>query len=279
MHSDASQPTAEQAEQMKEGARVTWAAGDFDAVAHHTVWTVGPDLVQRAGISEGERVLDVACGSGNSTLPAARTGATVIGLDITRSLLEAARGHAEEEGLQIDFVEGDAEALPFDDAHFDVVISSFGVMFAPRHQVAANELARVTKPGGRIAVACWTPTGAVGDMFRTTSSHLPASLGTPPVAWGNQDHVSELLGGKFGLEFAPTNVVMNYDSLETGLEFFESNFGPLVMARKALEPEGKWEALHQDMVELWRQDQADDGSVSITADYLVTTGRRNDAPG
>ena len=174
---------------MKEGARVTWAAGDFDAVAHHTVWTVGPDLVQRAGIAEGEKVLDVACGSGNSTLPAARTGATVIGLDITPSLLEDARGHAAAEGLQIDFIEGDAEALPFDNAHFDVVISSFGVMFAPRQQVAANELARVTKPGGRIAVANWTPTGAVGDMFRTTSSHLPARPGTPPVAWGKQDHV------------------------------------------------------------------------------------------
>ena len=111
-------------------------------------------------------------------------------------------------------------------------------------------------------------------MFRTTSAHLPPRPGLPPVAWGTEDRVRELLGDKFDLEFARTTVEMKYESLEEGLDFFESNFGPLVMARKALEPEGKWQALHDDLVEMWRRDQADDGSVSTVAEYLVTTGRR-----
>lgn len=263
-----------QAEQMKDMARITWAAGDFDTVARRTVWSVGPDLVVRAGITGGENVLDVACGSGNATIPAAKVGATVTGLDITPELLEVGRSHAADEGVAVQFVEGDAEALPFEDAGFDVVVSTFGVMFAPRHEVAAAELARVTRPGGRVAIASWTPDGAVGDFFGTIAAHLPPRPGPSPLLWGTEDHVRALLGGDFELTFEHTNVEMVHDSAEEGTAFFEENFGPVVMALRALEPAGKGEALHDDLVALWRRDATPDGSVHTIAEYLVVTGIR-----
>lgn len=274
MATDTAQLDSAQVEQMKNMARTTWAAGNFDRIANKTVWTVGPELVRRAGIVEGEKVLDVACGTGNATIPAARVGATVTGLDITPELLEIARRRAADEGLEIEFVEGDAEALPFDDASFDVVVSTFGVMFAPRHEVAAAELARVTRPGGRIAIANWTPEGAVGTIFATTASHVGPRPGTPPVRWGREGHARELLGGDFELAFERTTVEMVYDSVDEGVAFFEENFGPMVMARRQLEPQGRWEALHHDIVALWRRDEAPDGSVHTIAEYLVVTGNR-----
>jgi SAM-dependent methyltransferase len=141
-------------------ARATWAAGDYDTIVEY-IWSAGGDLVGRVGVTEGETVLDVACGTGNATIPAAETGADVTGLDITPELLDGGRRRAADAGVEIEWVEGDAEALPFDDGSFDVVLSTFGCMFAPDHQKAAAEIARVVKPGGRIGIAAWTPEGIV----------------------------------------------------------------------------------------------------------------------
>ena len=161
----------------KDRARQTWDSGDFGAIAK-LIAGVGEDIVDRVDVGHGEAVLDVACGTGTTTLPAARRGAEAHGLDIAPGLLEEARANAAAEGLKVDFVLGDAEALPWPEATFDVVLSTFGCMFAPRHEVAAAEIARVLKPGGRIGLCCWTPTGGVGGFLRTTAAHLP-----PPPAW------------------------------------------------------------------------------------------------
>jgi SAM-dependent methyltransferase len=260
-------------DRMKDLARTTWAAGDYDAVAQK-IWSVGADLVARGGIRPGEEVLDVACGTGNVTIPAARTGATVTGLDLTPRLLEIARVRAAGEGLEIEFVAGDAEELPFGDDSFDVVCSTFGVMFAPRQEVAAAELARVTRPGGRLALASWTPEGSIGDFFRATASHLLPRPGLPPVAWGSEERVEELLGDAFELELERTSVELRFDSVDQAVSFYEERFGPVIMARSMLEPEGKWEALHDDLMALWEGDRQADGSTLTIAEYLVALGRR-----
>ena len=163
------------ADEARERARATWAAGDYDAIVDY-IWGVGGDLVDRVGVGDGDRVLDVACGTGNAAIPAAQRGGEVTGLDLTPELLERGRRRAQKEGVTIDWVEGDAEALPFDDASFDVMLSTFGCMFAPRHQVAAAEIARVLAPGGRIGIAAWTPDGTIGDFFRSLSASRPRRL-------------------------------------------------------------------------------------------------------
>jgi len=161
--------------EMKQRTRATWAAGNFPEVAKRELWPVGERIVQRIGIGTGEHVLDVACGSGNVAIRAAQAGGDVVGLDLTPELFDAARSLAAEAGVTVDWVEGDAEDLPFDDESFDVVLSTFGVMFAPRHEVAARELARVLRPGGRIGLCNWTSEGIQGEFFRTLGTHLPAA--------------------------------------------------------------------------------------------------------
>src|SRR5262245_27745193 len=173
--------------EQKQQAKTMWAMGDYAAVAER-IAKAGTDAVEAAGIAEGDTVLDVACGSGNATIPAAQTGAEVTGLDLTPELLEAGKANAAEAGVEIDWIEGDAEQLPFDDASFDVVISVFGCMFAPDHARAASEIARVLKPGGRLGICAWTPEGNVGKMFMTTASHMPPPPAgfQPPLLWGSE---------------------------------------------------------------------------------------------
>src|SRR3954452_2978944 len=171
-----------------------WDAGNFAAVAEK-IFESGELVVDRAGVEPGMEVLDVACGTGNATLPAARTGARVTGLDFAPGLLEIARERAADAMVEIDFVEGDAQRLPFPDASFDRVLSTFGHMFAPDHRRTADEMKRVLRPGGAIAVACWTPEGSIGRMFRTISELVPPPPGAQPAAlWGTEDHVRELWG-------------------------------------------------------------------------------------
>jgi SAM-dependent methyltransferase len=230
--------------------------------------------VRRAGVSEGDQVLDVACGTGNASIPAAEAGARVTGLDLTPELFAAARRRAADAGVEIEWVEGDAESLPFDDESFDVVLSTFGCMFAPRQDLAAREIARVLRPGGRIGICSWTDEGSVGDFFRTVSAHTspPPPPIAPPIAWGDEDHVQQLFAGTgIELEFAREEVVFHFDSAEQYVSFYEEKFGPIVMTKRALEAEGRWDGLRQDMLALFEQHNTADG---LASEYLAVTGRK-----
>ena len=260
----------------KEVQRKVWSSGDYPEVAH-LIESAAEHLVRVADVQAGQDVLDVATGSGNVALIAAQRGAHVTGLDLTPELLEAARRRASESGVECQWIEGDAEQLPFPDASFDRVFSAFGTMFAPRHEVAAAELVRVAKAGGTIAVAAWTPEGTNGQMFRTVASHMPPPPPEvkPPSLWGDEGHVRSLfepLG--VALEFERGRVDFEDESVEAWLAYGEEKLGPMVMARAALEPQGKWEALRSDMEALYnRENMNSDGTFRVAPEYLVTVAR------
>jgi len=219
--------------------------------------------VREARVGPGDDVLDVACGTGNVAIAAARAGADVTGLDITPELLEIA---ARREPT-VRWVEGDAEALPFPDGSFDVVTSVFGCMFAPRHDVTARELLRVLRPGGRIVVTSWTPDGSSGDMFATVGKYLPSD-DAPPTLWGTEAHVRELLGPD--VSFARGAVRFEWPSAEAAAAFYESTFGPMIVARQELGD--RWPALRAELVALFEaHDDGARGGVAYDADYLQAT--------
>ena len=263
-------------EQIKDTARKTWAAGDFDHVWEvGGLASIGENLVAHAEIEPGMRVLDVGAGSGNASLPAARAGANVVASDLTPELLEKGRARAEREGLKLEWVEADAEELPFEDASFDRVLSAIGAMFAPRHDVTAAELVRVCAPGGMIAMANWSPDGSIGDFFATLSKHMPPPPpgAQPPVLWGSEDHVRELFEPHgVQLEFDQGVVDFRFESVPSYMEMMENNFGPMVKAREAL-GDG-WAAARADLIELEeRLNRADDGSMDV-AKYLIVMARK-----
>ena len=263
-------------ETLKQRARATWAAGDFDDVAQ-LIWSVGPELVERVGIEPGMRVLDVACGTGNATIPAAAAGGRTTGVDLTPELFEDGRRHAAEAGVEIDWVEGDAEDLPFDDGSFDRVLSTFGVMFAPRHEVAAAELARVCAPGGVIGVCSWTPTGFVGEMFKTMATRMPPlpDFAKPPLLWGDEGHVRALLEPHgIEVECEPTTVIQPSESVEAAVQRMETKFGPWIMAKNALGDE--WPEVRAEMVDLFGRAArpSDNGGVEVEAEYLRVVGTK-----
>jgi SAM-dependent methyltransferase len=257
-------------DQMKQGVRASWAAGDYPAIAQRQLWPVGERVVGRVGIASGEDVLDVACGTGNAALRAAAAGARVTGVDLTPELLDAGRRLAADAGVEIDWIEGDAEALPLPDDSFDVVVSVFGCMFAPRHRVTAGELVRVLRHGGRVCVTAWTPEGAMGEFFRTLGGYMPPppDFAEPPLRWGSEDHVRELFAGTgVELEFARETIdVPRFDSLDEEIEFATSKFGPLILARRVLGPQGRWQALLDDLARLLAN--------PAPAEYLVTVGHQ-----
>jgi SAM-dependent methyltransferase len=246
-----------------------WDAGDFAAVAEK-ILDAGEAVVAGAGVEPGMTVLDVACGTGNATLPAARNGARTTGLDFAPGLLEIARERAADAMLEIDFVEGDAQALPFGDASFDRVVSTFGHMFAPDHRRTADEMTRVLKPGGVIAVACWIPEGAIGRMFRVTADLLPPPPGPSPALWGTEDHVREMWGDD--VEFERHEIVWTDDSVESYARFMLDSFGPLLNARELLgEREAELERAYREFLE--RENEADDGTLRFRGEYLVAVIR------
>lgn len=264
----------------RQAARNLWAAGDYDGMVEH-IWGVGADLVGRVGVEESERVLDVACGTGNATIPAAQAGADVIGLDLTPELLEGGRRRAAEADVEITWVEGDAEELPFDGARFDVVLSTFGCMFAPRHEVAAAEIARVLRPGGRLGIASWTPDGNIGRFFKMASSFGPPPPDgfKPPPLWGTREHVEQLFDGSdVELRFEDAAVDFRFESIEAEIELYESKFPPLVTLRAALEPEGRWEEVRQEMRAFNRRiDRGTDEGFSFDGEYLIALGTKSAA--
>lgn len=270
--------SAEMAANVKQGQRAMWSSGDYPDIAR-TIEEVGTLLARAGGAADGARVLDVACGSGNVALAAARAGAEVLGVDITPELLEAGRDRAGREGLRVEWMEGDAEALPVGDGAHDAVLSSFGVMFAPRHEVAASELARATRPGGRIALAAWTPEGLNGRLFATMGPHLPPPPEgwRPPILWGSADYVTELLS-PHGVEAAGSErreVDVVADTVEEWVDYTERVLGPVVIAKRLLEPEGRWDPVREQLIGLYSEaNTASDGTLHAKAEYLLVTATK-----
>src|SRR3954469_11702857 len=249
--------------------REMWDAGNFAAVAERILES-GELVVERGGIEPGMAVLDVACGTGNAALPAARAGGRVTGLDFAAGLLDIARERAADAMLEIDFIEGDAQALPFEDATFERVVSTFGHMFAPDHRRTADEMRRVLKPGGVMAVACWIPEGAIGRMFRVTADLLPPPPGPPPGLWGTEDHVREMWGED--VEFERHEIVWTDESVESYARFMLDSFGPLLNAREVLgERASELDQAYRDFLE--RENEADDGTLRFRGAYLLSVAR------
>jgi len=220
-------------------------------------------------------VLDVACGTGNAAFPAARAGARVTGLDLVPALLEAGGRKATSEGVEITWVEGDAEALPFEDDSFERVFSTFGHMFAPRHRTTADEMVRVAAESGVIAICCWTPEGSVGDVFRTSASYMPPppDFASPPLLWGTEDHVRDMFGAAAtAFEFERHSTMIEWESIEGFADFFMDRFGPLVTAKQMLGE--RFAELRSDTIEVWaRWNQADDGRLVLPQEYLLSVIR------
>ena len=246
-----------------------WSSGDY-AVVGTTLQIVGEDLCEAIDIRAGQKVLDVAAGNGNVSLAAARRGCDVIATDYVPALLEKARERAAAERLQIDVREADAEALPFKDGSFDIVVSTFGVMFTPDQPRAAAELMRVCKPGGKIGLANWTPDGFIGQLFKTIGKHLPPPAGVKsPALWGTQARIDELFGSKAStIEAEPKNFVFRYRSPQHWLDVFKTYYGPLLKAFAALQPPAQT-ALASDVIALIeRFNRSGDGSMVVPSEYL-----------
>src|SRR3954447_9803116 len=264
--------------ELKETHRATWASGDYPAVAERIDEVPPRDLLDRIGVKAGEDVLDVATGTGNVALRAAAAGANVVGLDLTPELFATAWRRMDEWGVAVDWVEGDAEELPFDDASFDAVLSVFGVQFAPRHEVVARELARVCRPGGRIGIVSWAPQGGLGELFTILGRSLPAppSYAAPPPLWGSEPYVRGLFAGTgVHLQFARGNNPWRFYSAEEFVAFMEANYGPTLKARERLSAEGRWQEAREEIRAMAeRHNEATDGGLLMRAEYMVAIGSK-----
>lgn len=249
-----------------------WASGDFSVVASRIVFQA-EHLCETADVQAGWRVLDVATGSGNAAIAAARRGCEAVGVDYVPALLAHGRTRAAGEHLDVEFIEGDAEELPFPDASFDAVLSIYGVMFAPNHHRAAAELARVCRPGGRIALASWTPDGFIGETFNVFSRYIPPAPGLqPPVRWGDEAYLQSLFGRAAGsITSYRRTAVFRARSAEENVDFFRTYYGPTLRAFESLDPSLR-ESLRGDLLALARRynRNGDTEPIAITADYLET---------
>jgi ubiquinone/menaquinone biosynthesis C-methylase UbiE len=261
---------------VKARQRKMWASGDYAAVAAR-IAVMAEDLVQAAGLRAGDRVLDVATGSGNAAIAAARCGCEVIGTDYVPELLERGRARAAAEGLEVTFAEADAEDLPYADGEFDAVLSCVGVMFAPDQERAAAELVRVCRPGGTIAMANWTPASFVGGMLRTVGKHVPPPAGVrPPSQWGTEERLRELIGDAVSdLRTTQREFVFRFRSPEDFTRFFRDNYGPTLKAFEALDEAGR-ERLFADLTALAAEhDQEPGPSVAMPSAYLEVVATRS----
>ncbi|BDG01446.1 class I SAM-dependent methyltransferase [Anaeromyxobacter oryzae] len=265
----AGSPAAPDLAAIKAKQQSTWSAGDY-AVIGTTLQIVGETLCEAAGVSAGERVLDVACGNGNAALAAARRFADVTGVDYVPSLLDRARARAAADGLALELRHGDAEALPFGDGTFDVALSTFGVMFTPDQPRAARELLRVCRSGGRIALASWTPEGFIGKVFQTVGRHVPPPPGLrPPSAWGTEQRLDELFGhAAREVRATRRDHVFRYRSAAHWIEVFRTWYGPIHRAFLALAPDAR-AGLERDLTALLEeQNAARDGTLAVPGTYL-----------
>lgn len=263
---------------LKTRHRAMWALGDYPTIAEEVVGDLGAILVEACGVGPGDRVLDVAAGSGNAAIPAALTGARVIASDLTPELFESGRRRAAERGVELEWREADAEALPFANAEFDIVLSCIGVMFAPHHQAGADELVRVCKPGGTIGLLSWTPEGFIGQLFATMKSYAPPPPpgAQPPPLWGREEHVRALLGDRVTDVVArrDTLTVERFPAMEGFRDYFKANYGPTIAAYRniANDPE-RVAALDRELVDLVRNNRG--GDVAVTDwEYLLLTCKR-----
>ena len=267
--------------ELKQKHRAMWASGDYPALADEMLLELGAILVEACGITSRSNVLDVAAGSGNAAIPAAMMGAKVVASDLTPELFEAGRREAANRGVQLDWKEGDAEALPFDDAGFDVVMSCLGVMFAPHHQAAADELVRVCRPGGTIGLLSWTPDGFIGRMFATMKPFAPPPPpgAQPAPLWGSEDHVRELLGDRITDVHArkQTLAVRSFHQPEDFVRYFKSHYGPTISLYKFIGGDGdKVKALDKALTELAETfgDAHGDTPFQMEWEYLLFTAKK-----
>ncbi|AYD01715.1 class I SAM-dependent methyltransferase [Neorhizobium sp. NCHU2750] len=251
-----------------------WASGNY-AVVGTTLQIVGERLCEALDLRAGETVLDVAAGNGNATLAAARRWCRVTSTDYVPALLEQGRRRADAEGLSVNFQTADAEALPFDADSFDVVLSTFGVMFTPDQDRAAAELARVCRPGGRIGLANWTPDGFIGQLFKVIGQHVPPPAGLrPPSLWGTSERLEEMFGAEGKVEATKRNFVFRYRSAAHWIEVFRTWYGPVHKAFAALPTDGQVH-LERDLEQLiGRFNRADDGTMVVPSDYLEVVVRK-----
>jgi len=260
---------------LKDKHHATWAAGDYDLIAR-LIEDVAAACVERAEVEPGLEVLDVATGTGNAALLAAQRGARVVGLDLTPELFEVARRRAQEMRVEVDWVAGDAEALPYEDGRFDRVLSTCGVQFAPRHDVVARELTRVCRRGGRIVLCNWTADGKIGELFRLMGRFLPKppAFVSPPPLWGDEAHVRGLfepLGAEVAFERRSAEIP--FDSPVAYIEHFEAYYGPTIKAKEALEPQGRWAPLRDEWLEMVKRFYRPQEGVVVQDYWLITASK------
>ena len=265
--------------ELKARHRAMWASGDYPSMVETFLLPLGPRLVEACEIGPGMRVLDVAAGTGNAAIPAAASGATVIASDLTPELFDAGRARATAEGVELEWAEADAEDLPFEDASFDAVISSIGVMFAPHHEAAAAELLRVCRPGGTIGLLSWTPEGMIGGLFRTIGPFAPAPPpgAQPPPLWGGEEHLRELFGDRVEFDRLERDVleVTAFDRPIDYAEHFKQRYGPTIAAQanaRRNEREEEFEQALDGYFEQQNLGSADDARFEM--EYLLAVGRK-----
>ncbi len=269
---------------LKTKHRAIWASGSYETIVNDFVSPLGPILVQAAGVKPSDRVLDVAAGTGSASIPAAEIGARVVASDLTPELLEIGRRDAEARGINLDWRTADAEALPFGDDEFDVVLSAIGVMFAPHHQAAADELIRVCRPGGTIAVLSWTPEGFIGQLFAAMKPYAPPPPpgAQPPPLWGDEQHVRELFGDRV------TDVQVRRQTLEVTRcdvpedfrESFKTNYGPTIATyRNIADDAERVAALDRALADVARRFDRGEGRTVLDWEYLLVTARKRGGPG
>jgi SAM-dependent methyltransferase len=257
--------------------RAMWASGDYPKLAAELVSPLGPVLVEATGVGPADRVLDVAAGTGNAAIPAAQTGASVVASDLCPELLKSGRALAGERGVELEWREANAHSLPFSDNEFDVVMSCIGVMFAPFHQLAADELVRVCKPGGRIGLISWTPEGHIGKLFSAMRPYAPPPPpgAQPPPLWGQEDHVRALLGDRV-TDVVTKRRMLAVDHFADGAEFrdyFKTVYGPTISVYRNIEDDpDRVAALDADIAQVG--DSVLSGSSTMEWEYLLLTARK-----
>jgi ubiquinone/menaquinone biosynthesis C-methylase UbiE len=266
-------------QQLKAKHRAMWALGDYPELATDLISGLGPALVNACKVRRGDRVLDVAAGSGNAAIPAALVGANVVASDLTPELFESGRKQAAARGTDLEWATADAEALPFADGEFDVVMSCVGVMFAPHHQAAADQLVRVCRPGGTIGLLSWTPEGFVGQLFATMKPYAPPPPpgAQPPPLWGSADHVRMLFGDRVA-EISARRQTVTIDHFPTPADFreyFKSHYGPTISVYRAIAADAERVArLDRDLEDLAARFRTGTGAVVMEWEYLLLTGTR-----